>query len=257
MSGPKSVIYEHPLNERMRTFLRLEFLFRQVRHFMKAGTAWDSRAVISGLMEILAILGRADLKTELIKELERNTTTLRPLVDRPEVDNDQLATILHWLERLYGVLQERDGQLGQELREDEFLNAVRQRSTIPGGTCDFDLPIYHRWLSQPHEVRHHDQEAWLATLDPVRKSVELVLKLVRGSAEALPKTAEEGGYQDTLDPAVPFQLLRIALPAEVPYFAEISGGRHRFSVRFMVPTAGERPRQTKEAVEFRLTACAL
>lgn len=253
----KHIIYEHPLNERIRTFLRLDFLFRQAKHFSAGDTEWDTRAVVTSIMDILTILGRADLRTEIIKELERNSSNLSGLLENSEVDHDQLKSILHWLERLEDVLQKRNKQLGQELRDDEFLNAIRQRSSIPGGSCDFDLPAYHQWLQRHPDRRREDLDRWLGTLDPVRKSVELILKLVRGSAEPRSAMAWGGSYQTSLNPNVPYQLIRILLPAEQPYFAEVSGGKHRFAVRFLEPNMEGRPSQTGADIEFQVVCCAL
>lgn len=253
----KYITYEHPLNERVRTLLRLEFLFRQIKHFMSGSTIWDSRAVLGNVMDILTVFSRGDLKTELIKELERNIANLGRLTEKSGVDHTQLKNILHWLNKLRGVLHGMEGQLGQELRDNEFLNAIRQRSSIPGGTCDFDLPIYHQWLHLPYERRQADLECWLATLDTVRQSVELILKLIRNSAEPTTAVAETGVYQHALDPAIPFQLVRIGIASELPYYAEISGGKHRFAVRFLQPAANARPQQATEDIVFRLTCCAL
>lgn len=252
----KSITFEYPLNERVRALLRLEHLFKQVNHFLHGKSAWDSRMTVATFMEIQDIFGRGDLKTELMKEMERASGNLSPLLQIPAVDHQRLGTVLRALERLRGNLHAHTGQLGQELREHELLAAVRQRTTIPGGTCDFDMPAYHRWLEQPAEVRHKDLERWLATLDVVRQPVELILKLLRSSAESRAKEAEGGVFAQSLDANTPVQMLRIILPAESVYFAEVSGGRHRFTVRFMQPGEG-RAVQATENVPFHLACCSL
>jgi len=249
--------YEHPLNERVRTLLRLEFLFRQTRHFISGASTWDSRAAVAGLMDILTLLARSDLKTELIKELERHAANLGRLVNTEGVDHTQLKNILHWLDKLRDVLNNKGGQLDQSLREDDLLTAIRQRSSIPGGTCDFDLPLYHHWLHRPAEQRQARLDSWLTNLDTVRQSIDLILKLIRNSAEPVTVTAIAGAYQHSLDTSVPFQLLRISIPADHPCYAEVSGGKHRFAVRFMSPGEGCRPQQTDADIRFRLTCCAL
>ncbi len=251
------VVYEHPLNERVRNLLRLEFLFRQAHHCQAGTTPWDSRLFITTLLDILAILNRSDLKTELIKELERHVATLGRLGESPDVDQQQLATILKHLEQLRSALHATNGPLGQELRDSEFLNGVRQRSSIPGGTCDFDLPAYHRWLSRPAEVRREVQQQWLDSLRLTRQTVELLLKLVRNTAGPSHETAAAGGFQRNLDPDLPFQLIRVAIDADLPYYAEISGGKHRFTIRFLEPSDGARPQQATVDVPFRLSCCAL
>lgn len=252
----KATIYEHPLNERVRILLRLEHLFSQASHFLGGATAWDSRMFISTLMEILDVFGRSDLKTELMKEVERATGNLGPLLQIPEVDHDRLKSILVSLEQSAGSLHGLTGQLGQDLREDDFLTVIRQRVSIPGGTCDFDLPGYHFWLERPVELRRADQENWFDKLEVVRRTVELLLMLVRSSAEPRERIANQGMYQQGLDPNTPYQLIRILLSADLPYFAEVSGGRHRFTIRFLQPGAG-RPVPTNQDVDFHLSCCSL
>ena len=253
----QTIIFEHPLNERVRNFLRLELLFQQAGHFLEGETIWDSRHLVTTLMDVLELFGRMDLKTEIIKELERYATSLTALAERPGVDHGRLDAILERLHELSNRLHSTAGQPGQELQEDPLLAAIRQRSAIPGGTCAFDLPLYHHWLHRPLPERLETQQAWYATLDPVRESVELLLRLLRNSAEPSLELAEGGALQRNLDPATPFQLLRVILPADSPYFAEVSGGRHRFTIRFLAPQDGGRPAPAEEDIRFQLTCCAL
>lgn len=256
MAIQEPIIYEHPLSERIRTILRLEHLFRLAMHYMRGRNGWDSRIFVTTLIDILDIFSRGDLKNELIKELERAASTLNKLMANPQVDSSRLATILkameHLIENLYGM----KNQPGHHLREDEFLNAVRQRSTIPGGTCDFDLPAYHRWLEQPWAQRELDQKKWFSQLDPIRQAIELLLKMIRNSADAVTATSKDGSHQQSLDSNQTFQLLRVSLPADSPYFAEISGSRHRFNIRFLQPGI-DKPQLTTQDISFQLTCCSL
>ncbi|SCZ50370.1 cell division protein ZapD [Thiohalomonas denitrificans] len=251
-----AITYEHPVNEKVRNLLRLEHLFKQVSHFLRGQSPWDSRTTIVTFMEILDVFGRGDLKTELMKEMERATVNLEPHLEHPDVDHARLGNILRALERLRGNLNSYPGPLGQELRDSEFLNSIRQRTTIPGGACDFDLPGYHYWLEQPAEVRHRDLERWSANLDAVRQPVELLLKLIRNSADFHPRTAERGAYGQSLSASLPYQLIRIRVPVEQPHFPEVSGGKHRFTIRFMQPGEG-RPVQVHEYIDFQLSCCSL
>ncbi len=256
MPTPEQIIYEHPLNERIRTMLRLEHLFTLAMHYMRGQSSWDSRIFVTTLIDILDIFSRGDLKNELIKELERSATTLKNLMANPNVDGARLATILkameHLIENLYGL----KNQPGHELREDEFLSAVRQRSTIPGGSCDFDLPAYHRWLEQPWEQREVEQKQWFSQLDPIRQAIELLLKMIRNSADPHNASSDAGSYQQSLDSTQPYQLLRVSLPADSPYYAEISGSRHRFNIRFLQHVEG-RAQLADQPVAFQITSCSL
>lgn len=255
---PNKLIYEQPLNERIRAFLRLEFLFRQVKHHLKGSSEWDSRSTLSSLLEIMTIFGRADLKSEVMKELERHTGKLARLEQSPDVDTSQLSELLGELDILNDQLHAISGPIGVELKGHEFLGTIQQRSAIPGGTCDFDVPEFHFWLQKPSEQRMQDLVAWLDTYDVIGRAIQLILKLTRGSNLFREQIAGEGFYQRALDPSVPCQLVRVALPANSSRFAEISGGRHRFTIRFMEqPSINERPIQTRQDVDFELACCII
>lgn len=256
MSSTEQIIYEHPLSERIRTMLRLEHLFKLALHYMKGESRWDSRIFISTLIDILDIFSRGDLKNELIKELERSAHTLNSLMANPNVDSSRLSTILKAMEHLIDNLYAMKNQPGHKLREDEFITAIRQRSTIPGGSCDFDLPAYHRWLKQPWTQRESEQKKWFAQLDPIRQSIELLLKMIRNSADPVDARSDDGSFQQSLDSSQPFQLLRVSLPADSPYYAEISGSRHRFNIRFLQSVSG-RSQLADQAVSFQITCCSL
>lgn len=249
----KIIIYEHPLNEKVRTMLRLEHLFTQAGHYLNGRSRWDTRVMIATLMDILDFLSRSDLRTELLKEIERSITNLRQLMQIPEVDEARLSTILRALEHLASNLHSVKQQLGQELRNDPFLTQIRQRCTIPGGSCDFDLPSYHHWLNQAPEKRIADQKRWFAQLDPARQAIELILKMLRNSSEFRSGQSDSGSYEQALDSSTAYQLIRLALPASASYYAELSGSKHRFSVRFLRP-GGEK---VDTPVEFKYSTCTI
>lgn len=253
----KPIIYEQPLNERVRTFLRLEHLFCQTDYTLRGYSVWDSRATLDTLVATLEILSRSDLKTELIKELDRQIAKLNSLKQAPGVDIQQLTAILTKLENAQQSLLNLSGQIGQQLREQELISSLRQRTTTPGGTCPIDLPIFHLWLQQPAEARIEQQEQWNSQLNVVREPVALLLGMIREASNSQRQLAPEGFFQQSLDSNLPIQLIRVAVPAELPYFAEISAGKHRLTIRFLEPQPGRRPLQAQEAVEFQLTCCTL
>lgn len=252
-----ATVYEHPLNERLRFFLRLEFLFRLARHSLRGDTVWDSHNSLNALLEILNIVSRVDMKTEVIKELDRITGTLTALTETPGVNHDTLDQLLTTLGGFKSQLHSMDGPLARELRENELFKLVMQRSGIPGGLCDFDLPPYRHWLNRSAEMRIADLRYWLSTLDTLRLSVELMLKLIRESANPTQQVASNGNYQQNLDTGASHQLIRIWLPAGSSQFVEISAGRHRFTARFLDASTETRPTQTDTDVTFHISCCAL
>ncbi|WP_018717304.1 cell division protein ZapD [Arhodomonas aquaeolei] len=257
-SSSSRITYEHPLNERVRTLLRLEFLFDQGRFGMTGDTEWHSRLAVGTLVDIVALLSRGDLRSEIQKELEQMVTSLEALEKRPGVDPSLLAPVLDECRDLAQRLRAAPPGIPAIVRDNEFLAAVAQRSGIMGGTCAFDLPGYHLWLNRSPERRREDLESWYDGFGILRESTRRILSLLRESADPVTLEAEGGSYQRTLERGSPYQLLRVALPADAPYFPEISGNKHFCTVRFMVQGgATERPQQTDENVPFRLELCAI
>jgi cell division protein ZapD len=253
-----TITYEQPLNERIRTFLRLEFLFDQAARHLRDDSEWGSRSTLGSLLDILNIFGRTDLKTEVLKELERHASTLARLSSNPDVDHSRLKATLAELDTLGKKLHARSGPIALDLKENEFLSSIQQRLAIPGGTCDFDLPGYHFWLQQPARQRTQDLGDWLSRFESVAGAIQLILKLVRESASRKTLTAEAGFYQKTLDANHPCQLVRVSVDGKLPYYAEISGGRHRFTVRFLEFSAHNgHTRQATSNIEFQMECCAI
>lgn len=251
------IFYEQPLNERMRTFLRLEHLFEQAAHSLRGSSLWDSRATIGALIDIIDVLARSDMKTELLKELERHKSALGRWQGSEGVDQEQLRQVLTQLANCEQALQAVNGQLGQSLRDDELLAAIRQRSTIAGGTCNFDLPQFHFWLQHPAEHRIERLNSWFDSLGDIRKAISLMLDILRESAVPRTQLAPDGFFQQTLESQTPYQLIRVGLPAEAECFAEISAGKHRLTIRMLRPQLHGRPRQVDHGVSFELVCCVI
>lgn len=252
-----TIFYEQPLNERMRSFLRLEHLFKQAAYTLRGYSIWDSRSTLISITTILDILTRNDLKTELLKELERQEKTLSALSNLEGVDKEQLNNILKQIETSQQNILDFNGQLGQDIREHELLNSLRQRSSIVGGTCNFDIPYLHYWLQQPPEYRIEKLEGWLEKLEIISHPISLILDITRESSSPIKVTAEKGFYQQNIDSNTTVQLIRVGLTGDSEYFPEISAGKQRFSIRFILQQDGKRPIQSSDDVNFQLICCAL
>ena len=255
-AATRVIAYEQPLNERMRNFLRLDFLYQQAVHHHTQSDPWSTRAAVSALLEILAITQRGDVRSEVLKELERQMGQLAAFNARPGVDAARLRVLLTKLHRMREELSSVGALFMQKLRDSEFLNSIKHRSTIPGGTCEFDLPDYTHWLNQPDEVRGADFAHWLAVIRPLGDSVSELLWMTREQGKSQAEVATNGIFHVTLERGVPVQLIRIALPYGTEIYPEISGSHYRVSIRFLVwQDAETHPLQTTEDVPFTLSLC--
>ncbi|HEX3943219.1 MAG TPA: cell division protein ZapD [Rhizomicrobium sp.] len=250
------VVYEQPLNERMRTFLRLEFLYTQATYHSESPSPWSARAAVSSLLEILAITARGDSRMDVLKELERQVNVLREYQSKTGVDPARLKSLMSNLVKLRNDLSSIGGNYMAPLRDSEFLSAVKHRSAIPGGTCDFDLPDYSYWLNRPVEVRAAEFDSWLTLIRPLCDSIAELLWLTRQNAKRKSEVAVGGIFQLQFDRENPCQLVRITLPADTDLFPEMSGNQHRCTIRFLNwLDAAARPAHIEVDVPFLLTCC--
>jgi len=253
----RTLVFEQPLNERMRTFLRLDFLYSQALYHNEIASQWGTRAAVTSLIDILAIITRSDVRSDALKELERQLPLLGEFQSKPGVDTSRLKTLIANLTRLRSELMNAGVANLQPLRDSEFLNAIKHRSSIPGGTCEFDLPDYLYWLSQPDEARTRAFNQWLTVLRPLCDAVSELIWLTRQHGRTRQETAQGGNFTITFDRESPLQLLRIALPASMGLYPEVSGSHHRCNVRFLTwKGLSERPSQADTDVKFLLTTCA-
>ena len=251
-----TLLYEQPLNERMRTFLRLEFLYKQLSYLAGEESSWASRGAITSLLDVVAILSRGDVRGDVLKELERQLFALERLQKTQNVDTQRLEVVVQHLQTHRGNLNVVGPKYLQELRDNEFLNAIRHRSSIPGGTCAFDLPDYTHWLRQGFERRSINIADWIEVVRPLCESVGALLWLLRNSKQAVKKVAVNGVFQHTMNRDSTNALIRLTLPGDSELYPEISGGQHRFTVRLMKWSESDsRPVQTKNDIEFELAIC--
>ncbi len=248
--------YEQPLSERMRTLLRLEFLYNPMLENSEQDDDWATRATISTLLEILAILSRGDVRSEVLNELDHQISALERFQSHTGVDGGRLGNLMHNL----STSREEISSIGtgylQALKDSHFLNAIKHRSAIPGGTCEFDLPEYSHWLRQPIGRRQTDMTNWIQAIRPLCDGVSEVLWLIRESAQPKERRASNGMFQHNMQKDANCRLLRVSLQKGSGLFPEISGSQHRFTIRFLEWSAvGQRATQTTSDVPFQLSIC--
>ena len=236
--------------------MRLEFLYQQMLYNAEQESDWATRAATTCLLDLMAILTRGDVRSDVLKELDSQLGNLKRFQSEPEVDSARLGALIRNLDGNRKELQAVGTHFLQPLKDSEFLSAIKHRSAIPGGTCEFDLPEFSHWLRQPFARRQQDLAAWLSIVRPICDAVVELLWLIREIAQPLERLAINGMYQHTMPKSVQCQMLRVLLPAGSPLFPEISGSHQRFTVRFLEWSNIEhRAVQTTHDVNFRISIC--
>jgi cell division protein ZapD len=229
------IVYEYPFNERIRTLLRLEDLYEKFKFFVHQEHAMQHHVALATIFDMLEVAGRADLKSDLLQELERQKQSLLSYRSNPNVAADMLDAVLLELETVSSALVAAQGKTGQNVRDNEWLMSIRGRTIIPGGACEFDLPSYYAWQKRPAEQRFND----------------IVL---RDSGGPVKMIAIAGSYQQMLQGKV-YQMLRLTLDESLGAIPEISANKYMLWVRFTSQGGDLKPKPLEDDVPFELTLC--
>jgi len=248
------IVYEYPFNERIRTLLRLEDLYEKFVFFVNQEHPLQHHVALSTIFEMLEVAGRADLKSDLLQELERQKQTLLGFKSNPAVEAERLDAVLTEVDRAGSALVASQGKTGQHIRDNEWLMSIRGRTIIPGGACEFDLPSYYAWQQRPAEQRASDIANWFAPLSPLFDAITVVLRLLRESGRPAKMIANAGSYQQMLQGKV-YQMLRLTLEEQHNIIPEISANKYMLWVRFMLQGGDMKPRSHEIDVPFELTLC--
>ena len=250
------ILYEYPFHERIRTYLRLEHLFTRLGQLLPRTEAVDHHFALITLFEVLDVCSRADLKSDALKDLEKQKAHLTAYRGNPAISEASLEAMLDRLEQVFAQLNQQLGKPGHELAEREWLMAIRSRAVIPAGTCSIDLPAYHAWQHRPAEARRHDLMRWVGSLAPLGQAIALLLQLLRDSGKPQKIMATAGQFQQGLPQGRAFQLLRLRIDESLQLIPEISGNRMVVSVRLMRHEADGKLHAAREDAPLELALCA-
>jgi cell division protein ZapD len=248
------IVYEYPFNERIRTLLRLEDLYEKFVFFLRQEHAQQHHVALSTIFEMLEVAGRADLKSDLLQELERQKQTLLGFRSNPNVEAHRLDAVLAEVDRTSTALMASQGKTGQNVRDNEWLMSIRGRTIIPGGACEFDLPSYYAWQHRSAQQRYTDISNWFAPLAPLFDAISIVLRLLRESGRTVHTVASGGSYQQMLQGKV-YQMLRLTIDGTLSAIPEISANKYMLWIRFTSQDGDMKPKPFEADVPFDLTLC--
>ncbi len=256
MGTPALVLYEYPFNESIRTMLRLEHLFDRLGQLMARETPLDHHFAIATIFEIMDVASRADLKADLLKDLERHKAQLISYRGNPAIAESVLDEVIGRIEHAFNGLNAVQGKAGAALTGNEWLMSIRSRISIPGGTCEFDLPAYYTWQQYLPARRRNDLMQWTQTLMPLAEALKVLLSLLRDSGAPHKVAVSNGQFQQSLAAGRVYQLLRMKIDPSLGLIPEISGHRLMISIRLMRQDEEGRLKLAQQEAGFELTLCA-
>ena len=250
------ILYEYPLNERTRTYLRLQHLFVRFNQLSHRLEALDHHYALTTIFEIMEVATRSELKSDILKDIERHKQQLNAYRGNPSISEQALNLVIAQLDQRFEALNSTVGKTGSALGESEFLNSIRSRTAIPGGTCEFDLPAYHAWQHHEPTTRQANLQEWFQHFLPLSTAIELILKMMRESGSNQKVMATGGQLQQNLPQGRNFQLLRLRIDDSLNLTPEISCNRLLVVIRLMQQQADGKLVASREDTPFEMTLCA-
>lgn len=241
--------FEHPLSERVRNFLRIGYLFSRFHEMLVHTEMWAHHNALFTLFEIMEAAARAELKLDILQELERQKSLL---CSQSELNQEKLDSILTAISDLQNVQQ----KFGQHLRENEWLMAIKQRMFVSGGTSPFDLPSYYYWQKKPHEEREKQLRQWIQSLLPTYEAINLLLGILRQNSLNVECVANAGSYQHA-SLAQNIHLLAIDITKDTAALPEVSANKYFTHIRFLQASQQfARGQLVNNDVPFTLIMCS-
>ncbi len=248
-----NTVYEFPLNEKVRTYLRLEQLFKQLDYAQNCSEDWQFINFFDCFFTLLDLLERLDIRTDILKDIEAHKKNLAHWSKHPKIDQDALSQAMNKIVELQNQLK-NSNKIGSKLKDDRFLSSIRQRFSIPGATCSFDLPNLHFWLKQPEEKVQGDIKRWISEFSLIHQAIDITLSFLRERGRFENIVAAKGFYQGVADDKN--DLIRIHCACDGNYYPTLSGNKYRYAIRFMFFEPDESGKVAVDHdAEFRLACC--
>lgn len=241
--------FEHPLSERVRNFLRIAHLFKHFHEVVIRSEIWAHHCALFSLFEIMEAAARAELKLDILQELERQKSLAR---QRGEEGKHVLVDIQTAITNLQSVQQ----KFGQHLRENEWLMAIKQRMFVPGGTSPYDLPSYYYWQQKKPAERELQLRQWIQSLLPTYEAIKLLLEILRQNSLSVDCLATSGSYQHN-SLAQNIHLLGINVSQNATALPEVSANKYFTHIRFLQASQQQARGQVLNTdIPFTLVMCS-
>lgn len=249
------ILYEYPCNERVRIFLRVEHLFERLAYFMEGSDPYLHQVAVATLFDLLELTERVDLRGMVLQDIDRQRSAMQALREHPHVSAEALQAMLDSFQEVAEPLAAQ-GRIAQELRDNEWLQSLRGRLTVPGCFAQIDVPSYYCWQQRPATERQADIARWAQSLQPLQRAITLLLRLLRDAGDVMECQAEAGAYQEMLG-GKSFQLLRVWVPERYGVFPEMSANKYVIWVRFAQQSNQGKPQMLKQNISFHLARCSI
>ena len=241
-------IYEQPVDERIRKFLRFENIYMKINNHKDIDSKYDAYSVLLNISELFINLTRSEIKRDLISEIETHKARYQEYIKLDGADKIKLNSIMEKQNAILRTLHDLEANYLNVLKRDELLQTIIKH--INTSCADLEY-----WLSRDHDFRKNQINLWLELIKPIENSIFFCLDLLRKSTETLEITAKDGMYLFKMDTEKKIRLLRVTMKTDNYFFPKISVGPQRATIAFMTIDDNNKIIRLNQDINFVLDIC--
>ena len=252
LSDNQVSLYEEPVQEKIRKFIKIEFLLNKIYYFKGKDDKSENYIALLALCELYEILSRSDIKSELIREIETQNSYFQLIKEMPQADSSKLNSVLEKQNILLKLIYSNEVNYLDHLGRDILFKTILKNcfTQLQPASIDF-------WLSRDILIRETQIDLWLEPLIFIKRSIDFILEVVRKSGRFEDRMAEKGFFIEKLDPKKNVLLIRVTLTSDLYYYPQISVGKQRLTIMFMTKDDKNNLVPYQEDLSFILTTCSL
>ena len=234
-------LYEFPLRDSTRVFMRLEVLDRQLECISRHGSAELNRTTAHAVLGALDLVFREDLRAHLLQQIHRLQHNYEALRAREDIRQENLTAMLEELGQFREELGRLNANAARTLRFDPLISALRQRDSITDAAMAIDVPMYQWWLHAGADHCRRDFERWVEAFRPLMDANRKILEMLRQRGEYRYCEASQGSFAASIARDQELWMVRVGVRREIPCFPQVSGtwDSGRIHLRFLQTPAGE------------------
>ncbi len=248
------IIYEQPISENVRNFLKCEYLEEKFNCSLKNDDIWSIKSSINTLLEMSDFIFRINIKMELLKEFERNVFFLNYLNENGDIELNKYDELYSKIKIHIDALNNIDSNPSKSINENDFLMQIKSKCHIPAGNNFFDMPAYLNFLSSNKTLVIDNINNWYLPFNAIFSSSILILDIKRAISKFENISQSDPYFERKIDKSLKIDLVRIKIENNMNIYPDISASKQNINILFKTSYGKNRlSRVVDESVNFGLS----
>ena len=248
------IIYEQPVTENIRNFLKCEYLFEKFNSAIQKQDIWSVKSSVSTLIEASDLIFRINLKVELLKELEKNILFLNYLYNDNSIEISVYDNFITKTKNCIVALNNINESPSKSISDNDFLMQIKSKLHIPAGENFFDMPSYLNFLSSNRSFIIDNINLWYLPFEQFFASSKLILDIKRQNSKFITFNSAGSYFEKKFDKNSKFDFARIKLKKNINVFPDISISSQYINIIFKTSYGPNRLSKTiSKNIDFELS----